>query len=132
MEGLDTGKFCHKEQGRLGRLLDGKTPEGATFLDRLKAFLEAFFGAGEGLSKIEVGEFRVLDTVSTRVHEEWGCHQMHAGEIVHEILPQVRLGREYRDAFAVIAVTMEDLYPRDSWNFVFGLAEMSGRNGVFR
>ena len=26
---------------------------------------------------------------------------------------------------------MEDLYPRDEWNFVFGLADMMGRNGVF-
>ena len=34
-------------------------------------------------------------------------------------------------AYAVIAVTMEDLYPDESWNFVFGQAMLQGGAGVF-
>jgi archaemetzincin len=36
-----------------------------------------------------------------------------------------------RDAFSVIAITMEDLYPEPSWNFVFGQASLRERVGVY-
>ena len=35
------------------------------------------------------------------------------------------------DAFCVIAITMEDLYPDPSWNFVFGQASLRERVGVY-
>lgn len=35
------------------------------------------------------------------------------------------------DAFCLLAVTMEDLYPDPSWNFVFGQASIEKRVGVF-
>lgn len=35
------------------------------------------------------------------------------------------------DAYAMIAVTMTDLYPDESWNFVFGQASIRDRVGVF-
>jgi archaemetzincin len=35
------------------------------------------------------------------------------------------------DAYAMIAVTMTDLYPDESWNFVFGQASTKERVGVF-
>ena len=35
------------------------------------------------------------------------------------------------DAYAMIAVTMTDLYPDESWNFVFGQASTRNRVGVF-
>jgi archaemetzincin len=35
------------------------------------------------------------------------------------------------DAFCVLAITMEDLYPEPSWNFVFGQASLSERVGVY-
>ncbi len=34
------------------------------------------------------------------------------------------------DAFALMAVTMTDLYPEESWNFVFGMASFEDRVGV--
>ena len=34
------------------------------------------------------------------------------------------------DAYALMAVTMEDLYPEPSWNFVFGMASLQARVGV--
>lgn len=36
-----------------------------------------------------------------------------------------------KDAYARIAVTMIDLYPRDDWNFVFGQASLVERTGVY-
>ena len=35
------------------------------------------------------------------------------------------------DAFCLLAVTMEDLYPHQSWNYVFGQASLHDRVGVF-
>lgn len=35
------------------------------------------------------------------------------------------------DAFCILAVTMEDLYPDPTWNFVFGQASLTERTGVY-
>lgn len=35
------------------------------------------------------------------------------------------------DAFCILAITMEDLYPEPSWNFVFGQASLKERVGVY-
>lgn len=35
------------------------------------------------------------------------------------------------DAFCLLAVTMEDLYPEPAWNFVFGQASLTERTGVY-
>lgn len=35
------------------------------------------------------------------------------------------------DAYCLIAVTMVDLYPEPAWNFVFGMATLNARVGVF-
>jgi archaemetzincin len=42
-------------------------------------------------------------------------------------LRQIRLS----DAFCILAITMEDLYPEPSWNFVFGQASIAGGVGVY-
>ena len=42
------------------------------------------------------------------------------------LLPRVRVG-----TFAMLGVTMEDLYPEDSWNYVFGQASLAHRVGVY-
>merc|ERR1711916_120285 len=76
--------------------------------------------------RIEVLPYKKMD-VESRLN--CGDHQIHAGNIIKDHLPRIRTG--LKDAYALIGVTMEDLYPRDSWNFVFGLADMTGRNGVF-
>jgi archaemetzincin len=40
-------------------------------------------------------------------------------------------GKLAGDAFCVLAITMEDLYPEPSWNFVFGQASFTERVGVY-
>ena len=52
--------------------------------------------------------------------------KVHAGEILSEmekIVPS--------DAFCMSAITLCDLYPRDEWNFVFGLASHVKQVGVY-
>ena len=36
-----------------------------------------------------------------------------------------------RDTFCILAVTNQDLYPQEGWNFVFGLANLNSGTGVF-
>ncbi|XP_077780165.1 archaemetzincin-2 isoform X4 [Podarcis muralis] len=36
-----------------------------------------------------------------------------------------------KDAFCIVGVTMIDLYPKDSWNFVFGQASLTEGMGIF-
>lgn len=36
--------------------------------------------------------------------------------------------RKPKDAFCIVGVTVIDLYPKDSWNFVFGQASLSEGN----
>ena len=50
--------------------------------------------------------------------------------LTHDILAHLMRHRP-ADAFCVLAITMEDLYPDPSWNFVFGQASMIKRVGVF-
>jgi archaemetzincin len=40
-------------------------------------------------------------------------------------------GRLPGAAFCILAITMEDLYPEPSWNFVFGQASLTERVGVY-
>lgn len=48
-----------------------------------------------------------------------------------ELLRNVLRPRLPSDAICYLGVTMADLYPRDSWNFVFGVAYLSLRTGVY-
>jgi len=55
-----------------------------------------------------------------------GKIQYHAGEILakaKKIAP--------KQAYCTICILNEDLYPWESWNFVFGLADLSAWIGVF-
>lgn len=64
--------------------------------------------------------------VSHRTNEFSGLVQVHAGQILNKLMNLLPT-----DAFCLGAITMCDLYPRDSWNFVFGLASMNDRVGVY-
>ena len=64
--------------------------------------------------------------VTTRLNPMTRNRQILAGDVLillHNELPA--------DAFCMLAITMEDLYPDPSWNFVFGQASLRERVGVF-
>ncbi|XP_069055972.1 archaemetzincin-2 [Pleurodeles waltl] len=52
--------------------------------------------------------------------------QIHAGRLLSYLKK-----KKPSDAFCIVGITMIDLYPRESWNFVFGLASLTEGVGVF-
>jgi archaemetzincin len=90
-------------------------------LDELTSYAHAFF-------ELEVRVLPTLDPealdVTRRVHH--GGPQLNATDILDRMEPQLP-----DDAYCVIAVTWADLYPDDTYNFVFGLARLTARVGVF-
>ena len=64
--------------------------------------------------------------VTTRANPLHGQRQLLTTDVL--ALLQRRLPP---DAYCVLAITMEDLYPEPNWNFVFGQASLTARVGVF-
>jgi archaemetzincin len=62
----------------------------------------------------------------SRVNGNTGLKQWNSMDILHWMH-----GRLPADAYAMIAVTMTDLYPEESWNYVFGQASLKRGVGVF-
>lgn len=67
----------------------------------------------------------LIPSASRRTRED-GSEQLHTKYILDSILqPTIPA-----DAIVVMAVTAKDLYPKDSWNYVFGEAYTKKRTGV--
>jgi archaemetzincin len=64
--------------------------------------------------------------LTTRINPFTGNRQILTGDVLARLK-----GRLPTDAFCVLAITIEDLYPHPSWNFVFGQASLPERVGVF-
>lgn len=97
--------------------------EDASLLGRLAVFAEAYFRIPvkivENVSPSKK-YFRLRNNSSSRKE------QVHAGLLLEYLKERVP-----EDAFCVQAVTSVDLYPDESWNFVFGYASYLERVGVF-
>lgn len=77
-------------------------------------------------------EVRVLPAVTladvgatTRTNRHTGKRQLLAPDVLTWLTRRVP-----EDAFGLVAITMEDLYPQPGWNFVFGMASLRDRVGV--
>lgn len=92
-------------------------------LKTLEEYARIFFG-------LEVKRLPVLDPAPlkiTRRKAPFGGHtQLKTGDLL-ETLYQRLPG----DAYALFGMTLADLYPDDSWNFVFGEAMLRQRVGIF-
>lgn len=64
--------------------------------------------------------------VKARSRLNGGVKQWLASDILNWMRPKLD-----DDAYAMISVTMTDLYPDPKWNFVFGMASLGHRVGVF-
>jgi archaemetzincin len=96
--------------------------DGAPPLEPLVGVMQAFFG----LDVKMLPAITLADTgATTRVNEYTGKPQALAPDILHWMSWQVP-----KDAYGVVAITMVDLYPDPSWNFVFGQASFKERVGV--
>lgn len=97
--------------------------ERAPALSVLRTWARAFFQM-----KVEVLPAADLDAqdVTSRRNPGTGQPQLLTGDLLRILrrgLPD--------DAFSALGITMEDLYPEASWNFVFGQASLRDRVGVY-
>ena len=98
---------------------DGRTPD----MEVLREYLGLFFCMEAKLAPA------VADNAAgatRRINPGTGKPQLLTTDILNW-LP----GKLPGDAYCMLAVTMTDLYPQESWNFVFGQATLKERVGVF-
>lgn len=69
----------------------------------------------------------VVPDTAQRIHPHTGRLQLNAQVILDDVLP----GHVPEDAAALLALTTTDLWPGRNWNFVFGLASLDARVGVW-
>jgi archaemetzincin len=97
----------------------GRSPQ----IETLAEYAAAYFG-------MDVRIVPPLQTnranITTRVNPYSGNRQLLTTDIL-----ELLVRRMPSDAFCMMAITMEDLYPHPSWNFVFGQASAQDRVGVF-
>lgn len=86
-------------------------------------YLHAFFGLEVVIA--ETIPNKVFPDSVRRIGRE-GNEQILASYVLNEVL----MKRIPDDAIAYMALTEKDLYPKPSWNFVFGLASYRNRVGV--
>ena len=87
-------------------------------------FLSLYF-----MCEVKIKEPIGMDSIpqkARRVHPSWGVRQIHTEYILDMLAPQTP-----EDAFATIAFTTSDLYPDENWNYVFGIAALKQRVGVW-
>jgi archaemetzincin len=117
----------NRPQGRRGKLYllplgDFRASDGPS-LDQLQQFMSAFFVMDVGvLPRETLAQARI----TSRRNPWTGQVQLLTADVL-EILKS----RLPDDAFALLGVTMIDLYPDPSWNFVFGQASPPDRVGVY-
>jgi archaemetzincin len=103
----------------LGRFTESDGPA----LDQLRRFTAAFFM----MDVVVLPPSGQAGThITSRRNPHTGQTQLLTGDILRAL--EARLPK---DAFALLGITMTDLYPDPRWNFVFGQASTRARVGVY-
>ena len=89
--------------------------------DELAEYARRFFGL-----PVVVMPIRPLHDLDVPTRDRGPARQLNATAVLDVLQQELP-----RDAYCLIAVTLEDLYPRDDFNYVFGLARLRSRVGVF-
>jgi len=99
-------------------------PKDRARLDVLREYMEVFYTL-----PARFGPAASLEGVTSRDRPMFGrtVRQYLSREILEKTLPPLLP----KDGFCLQAVTMEDLYPEASWNYVFGQAMLDDRVGVY-
>jgi archaemetzincin len=102
----------------------GEFPPGAgPAFKKLREFTEAFF-------QMDVVIRPPLDLsgqgITSRKNWPMGHQQLRTGDLIGFLAKRLPA-----DAYACLGLTMADLYPDESWNFVFGQASTRARVGVY-
>jgi archaemetzincin len=103
----------------MGKFDDSASPE----LQRLRRFAEIYFQA-----EVKVLPGYDLATMDFRPRVNPQTKQVQILTLSVLKFLETRLPE---DAFCLLGVTMRDLYPHDSWNYVFGQASLSNRVGIY-
>lgn len=102
----------------------GEFPKGSSpALETLRSYASAFF-------QLPV---KILPAYRPGVQEfepRVNAHTKQVQILTSSVLTFLR-ARLPADAFCLLGVTMEDLYPDPAWNFVFGQASLSTRVGIY-
>ena len=113
----------HSTQKLLAVLPLGNFGVESPSLEALQAYASAFFGMETRLMKaIQIEQV----PAKRRLHPV----TQHKQVLTTDILAWMP-GQKTAETYAMLAVTMEDLYPQESWNYVFGQALLSGGAGGF-
>ncbi|MGA1841618.1 MAG: archaemetzincin [bacterium] len=103
----------------LGEFREDRSPS----LEKLKEYASAYFSMEV---KVLTPLILIDDSFTTRKNTYTGKMQILTTDILTLLKKKLP-----DDAFCILAITMEDLYPDPSWNFVFGQASFQGRAGVY-
>lgn len=102
----------------MGEFPDSSSPD----LKLLQRFAFAYFA-----SPVKIKDAVKLQGLPIKHRDrENGVRQLWSLDVLRWLEPRVPT-----DAHCLLAVTMEDLYPKPSWNFVFGQASLGDRVGVY-
>ncbi len=103
----------------LGDFLPNKSPA----LEKLREFAAGYFQMKvKTLSPLAEAELRFTSRMNPRTHNRQVLTQDILSFLQHRVPA---------DAFCLLAITMDDLYPDPKWNFVFGQASLRERVGVY-
>ncbi|MDX1665290.1 MAG: archaemetzincin [Candidatus Promineifilaceae bacterium] len=103
--------------------LEDFTGETAPALDQLLRFAEAFFA-------LPVAVLAPLGKETASITSRINPYTKQKQLLTTEILTLLRR-RLPADAFCLLGITLHDLYPDPTWNFVFGQASLRERVGVY-
>jgi len=114
----------------LGSFASKRSPDLRRAVDFARVF---FFGLDVQL--LQPVEFESIHPrITHRVNEYTSKRQYHSEGILawlNSANTKRACGRNVRKELVCIAVTMEDLYPREEWNFVYGIARIGDGVGVW-
>ena len=97
-------------------------PADGPSLSVLKNFTEAFFAMPVRILPVVPH----LDKVQSRISSSTGQRQLFTPDMLSMLAQRLP-----RDAYCLLGVTLQDLYPDPAWNYVFGQASFSQRVGVY-
>lgn len=113
-----------KERGTIYLLPMGEfSDDSSPSLEDLRVYAEAFFQLPVRVLPplpIAAGDFE------PRLHEQTVRRQLRSRAILTYLKARVP-----DDAYCLLGVTMDDLYPGPGWNYVFGQASLTERVGVY-
>jgi archaemetzincin len=99
------------------------TKEQTEVVYEVQSFMQIIFGL-----EVKMLPVKGVDQIpASAQRESAGQRQLLSTHILHQILKPNRPA----DAVAVLAITNEDLWPGEGWNFVFGQASLAERVGVW-